>query len=72
MDFISTQIVECNLYKFPNYRGKWQASKKSKYPSRNTRSSVARTIQNVAIEPGLIVYATDECFYSIGSSQIIR
>ena len=46
--------------------------KKQKYPSINIRSSAAITIQNATIKPGLIKYATEDCFYDIGASQIIR
>ena len=56
---IRPHVVEFNLEKVPNYHGKWSASeKKSKYPSRNIKSSATRTIHNVEIEPGLTVYAT--------------
>ena len=65
--------MECKLEKVPNYRGKWIASEeKSKYPSRNIRSSAARNIQNAAIEPLIIIYAIKEYLYAPGDSQIIR
>ena len=44
---------------------------KSKYPSRNIRSSTARTIHNAEIEPGIIACATEECFYDISASKSI-
>ena len=64
------QIVEYKPDNIPNYRGKWLASEKN--PSRNIRSSAARTILNASIGPGLIAYATEEFFYNLGNSSIIR
>ena len=66
------QIVECHLEKFPKYRGKWLPSeKKSKYPSRNIRSSAARTIENADIEHRLIGYGIEVCSYVLNDSQVI-
>ena len=71
--YIRPQIVEYRMEKVPNYSGKWLSSEKiSKFPSRNIRISSARTIQNREIKLGLISYATEECFYDLGASQIIR
>ena len=53
------QIVQCKIKKVPKYRGKWLDSEQNKKnTSRNIRISSARTIQNMAIEPGLVACAT--------------
>ena len=64
------QIAEYKLQKVPNYHRKWLDIENN--PSINIIISAARTMQNVATGPGLIVYATEGCFYAMGATQIIR